>query len=187
MATPDRPIAETFALILAGLRDVAAAYAGRHRNAAPIVLLLWPYLHRVAARFARLVARWKAGKLAPPKPRAHIAAVYRPRKPGLPRGFAWVLRLVPDAAPVRTQIEAWLAHPDMAALLAAAPQAGRILRPLCRMLGCSPADLPPELHKPPATRRKRPPDSPLGDRTSPGDASSPTLAEIPPDLFLAPA
>src|SRR6185437_15551987 len=46
-----------------------------------------------------------------------------------------------------------LADPEMVALIAAAPQLGRVLRPLCRMLGVDPG--PARL--PPRSRDPRPP------------------------------
>ncbi|MBV8095574.1 MAG: hypothetical protein JO110_20555 [Acetobacteraceae bacterium] len=52
----------------------------------------------------------------------------------LPGGFGWLIRLVPGAAAYAGQVEHLLADAEMAALLAEVPQAGRILRPLCRML-----------------------------------------------------
>jgi len=57
----------------------------------------------------------------------------------LPRGQAWLIRLLPgEAASYGCQLQALLADPQMAALLAAAPEAGRILRPLCRLLAITP-------------------------------------------------
>jgi hypothetical protein len=59
------------------------------------------------------------------------------------------------------QIEHLLGEPETAALLAASPQAQRLLRPLCRMLGIVPAGvlpLPPRVRKPrprPARKPKR--------------------------------
>ena len=52
-------------------------------------------------------------------------------------------------------LQALLDDPEMRALLAAAPQAGRILRPLWRKL--SPRPLPAVLRLPPRPRKPRPP------------------------------
>ena len=63
-----------------------------------------------------------------------------PPRSALPRSFGWLLPLVPTEAACRaTQLRAVLAEPEMVALIAAAPQATRLLRPLCRMLGLEPA------------------------------------------------
>jgi hypothetical protein len=65
-------------------------------------------------------------------------------------------------------LQALLDDPEMRALLAASPQAGRILRPLWRKLSTYP--LPPVLRLPPRPRRPRPPrvTRPKAARTAPG-------------------
>ncbi len=57
------------------------------------------------------------------------------------------MRLVPGAAAGAAQLQTLLTEPEMAALTAAAPQMGRLLRPLCRMLGVTapPAYGPPSI------------------------------------------
>ncbi len=71
------------------------------------------------------------------------------------------------------QVQHLLGDPELAALLAAEPKLGRILRPLCRMLAIRPGpDLPAGLHRAeppphkPAPRRPRsggrPADAPAG-------------------------
>jgi hypothetical protein len=64
------------------------------------------------------------------------------------------------AAGYGSQIEAILAEPEMAALLAASSEARRVLRPICRMLGVrnaviSPAPVVREKSLEPRTRRVR--------------------------------
>jgi hypothetical protein len=62
---------------------------------------------------------------------------------GLPGGSGWLIRRCGwQAAGCGSQLRQLLAEPEMAALLLAAPQAGRLFRPLCRMLA---VELPPEL------------------------------------------
>jgi len=123
------------------------------------------YLNRQARRFAALVARWQAGTLPALRPPAVDRArplpaperVAQPRPPGkLPRGFMWLSRLFPEnAVPVQFALSDLVDNwPDTAALVAAAPQAGRILRPMCRMVGLTP---PPYLQLPKRPRRPRPP------------------------------
>ena len=62
----------------------------------------------------------------------------------LPVGFGWLLALVPqEAAGFAGQVRTLLAEPEMVALLAASPQARRVLKPLCRMLGVEASLLEP--------------------------------------------
>jgi hypothetical protein len=57
------------------------------------------------------------------------------RGPALPRKFGWlVLAGGHQAAGFGLQLQTVLSTPEMLELLAASPQAGRILRPLCRAL-----------------------------------------------------
>jgi hypothetical protein len=142
------PLAHWLTLIVAGLQKAAAARAGRDHAVAPLVTLLWTRLARLTARFDALVARLAAGHpAAPARQRARSASVVPARKAPaailrLPRGQAWLIRLLPgEAASYGCQLQALLADPQMAALLAAAPEAGRILRPLCRLLAIAPEGL----------------------------------------------
>jgi hypothetical protein len=88
-----------------------------------------------------------------------------PRQPEglLPRKFGWLIRFVPyEAACFGSQLQHQLSQPEMMALLEAAPQAGRILRPLCWMLAIP---LPPNLRLPPRPRKPRPPKQPRPEPT----------------------
>jgi len=130
------PLAHWLTLIVAGLQKAAAARAGRDHAVAPLVTLLWTRLARLTARFDALVARLTAGHLpaerpaAPARPRTRSARKAPAAGLRLPRGRAWLIRLLPgEAASYGCQLQALLADPQMAALLAAAPEAGRILRP----------------------------------------------------------
>jgi hypothetical protein len=72
----------------------------------------------------------------------------------LPRRFAWLCVLVPgEAACYAGQLQAVLAEPGMAELLAHCPQAVRILRPLCWMLGIERADWVPGVARAPKAAR----------------------------------
>jgi hypothetical protein len=144
------------------LREIIGNHAGRHPASMAVITLLWPYLNRVAKRFEALVRRVEAGALAKPRatslaPRVRVPRSGPPclRRPGLPTGFAWLIRLVPyHAACVSGQVRYLLVKPEMATLFIAAPQVARIFRPLCRMLGIAPAqDLPPGLFRPRVRRR----------------------------------
>jgi hypothetical protein len=144
------------------LREIIGNHAGRHPASMAVITLLWPYLNRVAKRFEALVRRVEAGALVKPRatslaPRVRVPRSGPPclRRPGLPTGFAWLIRLVPyHAACVSGQVRYLLVKPEMATLFIAAPQVARIFRPLCRMLGIAPAqDLPPGLFRPRVRRR----------------------------------
>ena len=122
---------------------------------------------RLLARLHDLVARFRAvaGTPVPPLKRAPKPVEPRfvptdsyydpladppPERTGLPRSWRWLLRLVPQAAAGRAQLEELLRDPAMAEMLAADPRLGPILRPLGWMLGVDRALLP-------ASRRRRRP------------------------------
>ena len=163
-----------FGLLVERLRWTLADWVDRNpRNRdvlGPLALLLWKYLQRTTRRLAALHAQFAAGTLAPRKDRAPRRAAEPaestsrgeklPSGPVLARfgaGYlgAWLLALVEDA--------------EMQALLAASPQAGRLLRPLWRRLTNDP--LPAPLRLPPKPPRSEPPLAPaaLAD-TSPAAA-----------------
>jgi hypothetical protein len=142
------------------LREIIGNHAGRHPASVAVMLLLWPYLNRVAKRFEALVRRVEAGGALVGSRAASLAPRVRPsgvRRPGLPTGFAWLVRLVPyHAACVGGQVRHLLVKPEMAALFLAAPKVGRIFRPLCRMLAVAPGpDLPPGLFEKRVRREKQ--------------------------------
>jgi hypothetical protein len=124
------------------VREVAAARGGL---AGLLTALLFGRLIRRGLRFAALLAAFRAGTLRALPPRAPGSP--RPARssepPRLPGGFGWLVRRCGwQAAGYGSQLRALLAEPEVVALLRAAPQAGRIFRPLCRMLAVK---LPPEL------------------------------------------
>jgi len=138
------PLAQWLTLIVTALQKAAAARAGRDHAVVPLVTLLWTRL----ARFDTLVARLTAGHpAAPARQRTRPTSTASARKAPaaglrLPRSHTWLIRLLPgEAASYGCQLQALLADPQMAALLAAAPEAGRILRPLCRLLAITPEGL----------------------------------------------
>ncbi len=111
------------------------------------------------ARLRRLAARFRAvagTPVPPPKPAPELAEprfipTHRfrdvsadpvPDPPRLPHPWRWLLRLLPQAAAGRDQLEALLRDPAMAEMLAADHRLGPILRPLGWMLGVDRALLP---------------------------------------------
>ena len=160
-------LAERLHQITGALRHAIALRGGRNHAVIPLVVLLWSYLGRAAARFDALAVRLAAGRVTKPRrsrrdqPPAHDPGPPqdpRPRKPRVPGGHLWLFRLLPaTAAGHGSQLRHLLCEPEMAAFLGASPQAGRLLRPLCRLLGIKPApDLPPALFPP----RRAAPSSP---------------------------
>jgi hypothetical protein len=171
-------LSHRLALILDGLCRVAGACGSTDRALAPMMLLLWARLRRMAARFERLAAQVRSASL-PAAPAATPRPMPRAPRPRparrLPRGFAWLIRLAPEAAGYGGQLQHMLADPEMVALLAAEPKLGRILRPLCRMLAIRPG---PELLAPPR-RVGTPPSETPPSETPPSE--TPPSGERPPD------
>jgi hypothetical protein len=124
-------------LILTNLALLVAAHLIRHPRHHRVTNALWGYLNRTARRFGRLMARIAAKGPRKPRPsRPHAPRPGRVRPTPLPTGYAWLLRAIPnEAACLASQLNAVLAEPGTADLLAACPAAARMLRPLGRMLG----------------------------------------------------
>lgn len=132
----------TFALILTNLRAAIAVRAARERGMEALLVLVWGRISRASVRLERLIARWRAGRL----PGGRAVGAKRVAADGVlvagvrarvPSGRGWLVARVPEAVAFGLQLEHALSEPEWAEFLAAAPQAGRILRPLCRMLGIS--------------------------------------------------
>jgi hypothetical protein len=131
--------------------------------------VVWWYVDGLRRRFERLVERFRANTLHPPRPRTTPrAAAAAPRaKPRvvLPRMPGWLCGHVPQhAALYGAWLRALMDDPEIIALIAAGPQAGRVLRPLFHMLGREMPEiliLPKRVRKPPATRLAPAPVSPV--------------------------
>ncbi|MBV8524769.1 MAG: hypothetical protein JOY71_22070 [Acetobacteraceae bacterium] len=139
---PATSLSHRLGLTIAGLCEALAARMARDRTAVPLLFLAWTRLRRLAVRFEALLADFRVGRL--PAARARRSVENLPQLPNLaglpppyraPRESGWLLRLAPESAAFAGQVEYLLADSEMKALLAASPQAGRMLRPLCRMLG----------------------------------------------------
>jgi len=130
-SAPD--LARRVGLILTTLAALVARRFLRQPRLAALIIPLWRRLNRVARRFERLMARLAAGAL--PKPRASGHGGPHRSANTIPTGRGWlVAALGHEAAACATQLQALLAEPAAAELLALAPAAQRILRPLTRML-----------------------------------------------------
>jgi hypothetical protein len=148
--------------ILGGLR----ASVGLWVEPAAAVLL-----HRrigtVLGRIERMLARFRAGRLWRVTGRVSArSGAFRCAERTLPRRFGWLVQAGGfRAAGYGAQLTALLAAPEMAGLLDAAPQARRVLRPLCRALAVElPGEPPPakaERAPKPIRRRSRPKPEPF--------------------------
>ncbi len=144
-------LSTSFRTILTNLRAALGRAMARDHARIPLLTLVWTRVGRSIARFETLFARWRANTL--PKPRKSRAGQARPSrpKPFFPTTRAWlVFATGHETAGCASQLQYLLAgSPDLADFLAAAPQANRILRPLCHMLGVQmPGDPPPPAPKP---------------------------------------
>ncbi len=138
--TPE--LALRLGLVLAGLVALVARRFLRMPRLAGFTVLLYGRIARAAWRFARALMRPATNPVA--RVRKARANSDRARAPGLPQGRGWLVReLGWEAAGCASQLQALLDDPAMQAALAALPAAGRILRPLCRMLGV-PGPVAPE-------------------------------------------
>jgi hypothetical protein len=147
-----------------------------HRPAAegpPLCVILHNRVGRYAERIARLYALFLAGRLPRPAqaPRPHPIpqAARKPSRPRavVPRAKFWLLRRGRhDIAAAGSRLQTWLERPDLPEFIAAAPQAGRHLRPLCHLLA---VPLPPFLRLLARPRKPRP--APAASRRSPGRPS----------------
>jgi hypothetical protein len=125
-----------FLSFLTHLQAAIAVVAARERALTVLLVAVWGRIGRMGTRLERLIALWRAGKL--PKQRKSRAGEKRDRVRTpeiLPRAPAWLVAAVHEAGPMGNYLEHLLTQEECVAFLAAVPQAGRILRPLCRMLG----------------------------------------------------
>jgi hypothetical protein len=122
-------------------------------------------VNAIAGRIERMLIRFRAGKLRrriAPVTKAGARGKVAGRGPALPKRFGWLVRIGGwQAAGFGAQLQTVLATPDMRELLAAAPQAGRLLRPLCRALAvewpkgfAAPGPAPEQIRERPIRKRR---------------------------------
>jgi hypothetical protein len=153
-------------LIEALMNDVAAEVVWGWTSIL-LIKLLWRRFRHMKARFASIMARFHAGTLpkagSPPTPCSSPRRATTPRPAAavpplvLPRRKGWVLETINGTMIPGYELEKMVEDPELEALVADAPQLGRVLRPLCRMLAVK---LPPWLRLPRRPRRpaeKHPP------------------------------
>ena len=128
-----------FSNILSDLQAAIAVVAARERSLTVLLVAVWGRIARMRTRLERLVAQWRAGTLPKPrKPGAGRKAGTRKMGQRYPSAAGWLFARVWNAGAFGTPLQHLLTHDECAAFLAAAPQAGRILRPLLHMLGRDP-------------------------------------------------
>jgi len=160
------PLAQAFSLVVSGLCAVVADRSARVPLLAPLLVLVHHRLARMIHRLDAIARHVEARILRMPRlrPAARVPSPQAPcaQRPYIPTGRFSLILLAQRTAQYTGQVQAFLATPETRALVAAAPQAGRVLRPLCRMLGLTPPDylrLPPRA-RPRARTAALPPASP---------------------------
>jgi hypothetical protein len=170
--------------------------------------LLYMRLNGIKRRIDRIVASIRAGTYKPRrrtgKPRAR-ASPREPRPPSpLPAKFGWLMPLIPrrkeeywHANSLRGTFELQLNHPEMVALVEAAPVSlGRPLRSLCWAFRLKPPPFlappgrtpaPPPAPPPAPRPSRRQPRRPRPRRRQPGGPGDLDPAPPPPRHPLAPA
>lgn len=210
-------LAGRFAWFFQGLCRVIGVDAQRRGMEPALAWAVWNRVRVLGERFNTLIVRARAGRLrARRKAAPHPAPADQERgqacsqdereiQPAaatgapshgalgvkLPREFGWVRRALPETGQFAGVLMYLLRDPETAALVEKAPEAGRILRPLCRLLGIEAPEFlrrtsreaessPPLLASPPTSPPASPP---LGaKRNDNGDAGSAGAAADPSPL-----
>jgi hypothetical protein len=167
------------------LRWIMAPHGDLPNLPGPVWTLLWFRLERLANRLIRLYGHWQQGTLPKPRPTTQRPKTARnpppqiPELPApgmplvdaptrLPQGRGWITRRIPEAGPSAGHLHDLLQQPHIQDFVQAAPQAARLLRPLCHALG---VDQPAWLQRPPRPRppqaARLPPAPPLAQRPRP--------------------
>lgn len=148
-AGPQENLGYRFALLFwAVVAALVKEYGARADPPLPLADLA-AYLKRVHRRVVELLQRLQAGTMPPLRQRARVERDAPPperRAPRfrLPSRYGWLASEIGWAGRgVAKQIAFMLNQPDTAALIAASPQAQRILRPLCHTLGLTVTAVPP--------------------------------------------
>jgi len=118
------------------LRGILAVL-GMWRVEPTVARVLFGRINGTFGRIERLLLRFRAGRLWRVTQRGGTQRqhVHRKQAVALPRRFGWLVQAGGyQAAGFGSQLQTVLNAPEMTELLAASPQARRILRPLCRAL-----------------------------------------------------
>ena len=159
MDTPaSRTAPETLSAMLRTILHGLRAALGGFGLEAMCALIFYRRIGAIAGRVERMLARFRAGRLwrLPDRNSTRGAQARKAAPVALPRRFGWLVRAGGHrAAGFGAQLQAALSAPEMIELLAAAPAAARLLRPLCRALAVElPGIVAPP--RPPTTGGERP-------------------------------
>ena len=119
------------------LRGILAAL-GMWRVEPTLTLVVYNRINATFARIERMLMRFRAGRLW--RVTQRVVVPWRCRRaadrgPAHPRRFGWLVQAGGhQAVGFGLQLQTVLTTPEMVAMLAASPQARRVLRPLCRAL-----------------------------------------------------
>ena len=155
-ALPDR-----FAYLIGGLCHCLGAIFTRDRSTGPFTLLIHARLRKLQARFAAIVAGVEAGTVRTGRARgaSRAARVASPRL--MPSDFGWLCRLMPEGNVYATYLEDQMrTDAALAAVLAKAPEAGRVLRSVLWMMGRPVPEMlrPPKAPPRPSRAKAKPPE-----------------------------
>ena len=139
-------LADRFAWLIDGLCTAIGIGAQKRGIEAALAWAIWIRVRLLGDRLIALAERARAGWVQAQRPgggQRRAAGPRAPRSPqgrraavaGLPQDFGWVERLLPETAQYAGMLRYMLREPEMAALVEQAPQTGRVLRPLCHLLG----------------------------------------------------
>ncbi len=128
-------LAGRFAQIIDDLCHTVPKFIARDRTAGPLIILIFNHLRRLGRQFAGLATRVQTGTLPAPRRRSTVRRAGLTRAPGpLPTGFAWLGNLMPETRVYGCRLQQLVLNdPEMAALIAACPQAARIVRSILWM------------------------------------------------------
>jgi len=162
--TAANSLADRFTWLFDGLCKAIGVDAQRQRLEAALAWAIWNRVRMLGDRLIALAERVRAGRLPRRRatrrdtsPRLVRSAAQSPQggegearevqkpaacpaRPRLPREFGWVGRMLPEAGQYAGVLRYLLCDPETMALLEKAPQAGRMLRPLCQLLGVRPPE-----------------------------------------------
>jgi hypothetical protein len=157
-------LTDRFAWLIDGLCKAIGVDAQKRRMEAALAWAVWNRVRVLGARLVALMARVRSGSVPSrikgtphpgPPPQGgreecpHPSPPPQERERGrraaraeewipaekLPREFGWVRRALPETARFAGVLAYFLDDPEIAALVEKTPEAGRILRPLCHLLG----------------------------------------------------
>ena len=134
-------LARRFGMIMAGLGAVIARRFLKMPHLMRFTVQLYSYLSRAVRRFHRALNG--TGNPRARRARGDRADGARVRPLALPSGRGWIVReLGWEAAAFMSQLQALLSEAEARAVVDRLPGVGRVLRPICRMLGVTAAVVP---------------------------------------------